>query len=266
MSLWHITLLLFCRHNNQVRGVYSRVARRASLLFEASKKLAGLSNFYQPSIFWFTQAVRRGIESAPLDGIVENRILNLLNKITGKIFTLVCMGENRHEFEHNGCYRWNTRVKRIETVACAIIILCLPGCHPKHHLVFAFHAAVAASLEDKDATEQEIAFLLADGLPAKSGEAGQEVDDREEEDRKAEETDNSRGLLLQWMTPRDWERVKKLEALSPPFSGLLNSVLADPQVIFHSAALQSALPLHKTVSSISTPFMTLPHRTGMSGQ
>lgn len=107
------------------RREYTSVAKRASLLYFCIIDLRHVAPMYQYSLSWYTQLVSKLITQAPHSNVLEERLTNLIDFITLKVF------------------------KNISNSLFA-----------KHQLMFAFLIAVRIGLESGALNENEWKFLL----------------------------------------------------------------------------------------------------------
>ena len=72
------------------RAGYRPVAKHSSIVFFCVADMASIGDMYQYSLQWFTDLFVRGIEDAPTDPRVKNRLKNIVEHFTFFLYVNVC--------------------------------------------------------------------------------------------------------------------------------------------------------------------------------
>lgn len=74
------------------RQSYSPVAKRGAILFFATSGLSSISTMYQYSLTAYLLVFDNSLRDARKDTILENRLRNIIDKLTMNVYDYTCMG------------------------------------------------------------------------------------------------------------------------------------------------------------------------------
>lgn len=76
----------------EIRMQYMPVAVRGRVCYFAMASLAQINNMYQYSLQSFMDIFMKSLTEAAIDTNIENRIKNIINKLTENVYIYVCTG------------------------------------------------------------------------------------------------------------------------------------------------------------------------------
>eukprot|EP00919_Chromeraceae_sp_WS-2016_P072391 GHVR01171232.1.p1 GENE.GHVR01171232.1~~GHVR01171232.1.p1 ORF type:complete len:2780 (-),score=639.98 GHVR01171232.1:32-7840(-) len=75
----------------KMRAVYTKVAKRGSVLYFSMVGLSSLSSMYEYSLAAYLGVFDRALSAAKPDRIIDNRLKNCIEKLTQRVYEYVCM-------------------------------------------------------------------------------------------------------------------------------------------------------------------------------
>ncbi len=76
----------------QARQSYSPAAKRGAILFFAMTSLSSISEMYEYSLSSYLTVFNNSLRDARKDTILENRLRNIIDKLTLNVYEYTCYG------------------------------------------------------------------------------------------------------------------------------------------------------------------------------